>query len=76
MSDYETEVIYRIFDNGAGHFIHIGPSPDFPGNIILMNENSKDGEEYFGKIRLDMSAEFMRQLGSALIKAADQEQKG
>lgn len=70
MSDkYQTEVHRRIYDNENGHHLTVRPSADFPdGNIMIFTD--KDEEDWFGPIRLDMPAAFMRRLGQALIDAA------
>ena len=69
---YETEVVRRIYDNDEGHAISVGPSADFPGNVMLYVE--KDHIEHFGDVRLDLPAEMMRQIGEALIAAAKESQ--
>ena len=68
---YEVEVHRRVFDNEEGHFLTVGPSPDFPdGNVIVHAEQSE--KDYFGEIRLDLPAAFMKELGTAMIHAADE----
>lgn len=71
---YQTEVIRRVYDNSNGQYVTVSPSADFgDGNIMLFVE--KDQEEYFGSLRLDLSSEFMRKVGEALIAAADEAAK-
>ena len=66
--NHVTEIIRRVWcDDG---YVTVAPSPDFPGNIILYCEDSE--KEYFGPVRLDLPADFMRHLGAALIAAADE----
>ncbi|WP_186202352.1 hypothetical protein [Burkholderia gladioli] len=67
---YTTEVVRKVYDEGSGHAVSIGPSADFPGNVMLYVE--KPSIEYFGGLRLDVPAEMMRQIGEALIAAADE----
>jgi hypothetical protein len=67
---YEIDVVRRVVDNDNGHGITVGPSGDFPGNVMLYTEPLH--EEYFGKLRLDLPAPFMRKIGQALIAAADE----
>jgi len=65
---FETEIHRRVHDNENGFFLTVRPSVDFEGNVLLLTEESQ--EEYFGNVRLDLPAEFMRQLGEALIAAS------
>ena len=64
-----TEIIRRVWCDDHG-YVTVAPSPDFPGNVILYTEESE--QNYFGPVRLDLPAEYMRQLGHALIAAADE----
>jgi hypothetical protein len=70
---YQTEIVRKVYDNDHGEAITIAPSPDFPGNVLMYTE--KCHEEYFGKLRLDLPAEMMRQLGQALIEASEEASK-
>lgn len=67
---YETDVVRRIVDIDNGHGITVGPSGDFPGNVMLYTEPLH--QEYFGQLRLDLPAPFMRKIAHALIAAADE----
>jgi hypothetical protein len=67
---YETEVVRRVFDNDEGSAITIGPSGDFPGNVMLYTEPQH--EEYFGKQRLDLPAAMMRKIAGAILAACDE----
>lgn len=74
MSTFITEISRRIYDQEDGHFLTVRPSPDFPdGNVILMAEKTE--EDYFGLLRIDLPAKFMREIGKALIAAADEMEK-
>lgn len=68
MNTYETEIVRRIFDNDNGSAITVGPSADFPGNVMLYTEEVH--AEYFGNIRVDLPAEMMAEIGRALIACA------
>lgn len=74
MTNYVTEIERKIYVDDAGHCVSVLPSADFPGNVMILTRG-KAAEDYFGKIRLDMPAEFMRQLGKALIASADEEEQ-
>jgi hypothetical protein len=70
-----TEIHMRIYDDHNGSFLTVRPSPDFPeGNIMLCSEG-KDNEEYFGPLRLDLSIEYIRSLGVAMVRLADEMKK-
>jgi hypothetical protein len=70
MKGYTMEVHRKVFDE-EGHFLTIRPSADFPeGSVMLYAETSE--EEYFGVIRLDLPAGFMRKIGEALIACANE----
>lgn len=71
MKGYTMEVHRKVFDDEEGHFLTIRPSADFPeGSVMLWAEPSE--EEYFGPLRLDLPAAFMRKIGEALIACADE----
>lgn len=67
---YQIEIFRRVYDNENGQHLTVRPSADFPGNVMVFAE--KDEEEWFGAIRLDLPAAFMRRLGQALIDAANE----
>jgi hypothetical protein len=66
-TNYETEVVRRVFDNDCGEAITVGPSADFPGNVMLYTEDKY--KEYFGEIRLDLPLAMMRKIAEALLAA-------
>lgn len=70
---YQVEIVRRIYDNGDGRFLSVGPSGDFPENVMLYAEKSE--EDYFGSVRIDLPAAFMRQIALALLAAADEAEK-
>ena len=72
MSDksYQTEVHRRVYDNTSGQYLSVRPSADFPGNVMLVAEGAESA--YFGPVRLDLPAAMMREIGHALIAAADE----
>lgn len=55
--------------------IRVAESADFPYENIVIETIDKSDEEYFGKIRLDMSIEFMRLLANTILKVCDEVQK-
>lgn len=66
---YETEIHRRVYDNDAGQYLTVRPSPDFPGeNVVLMSDPSE--EDYWGKLRLDIPADMAIEVGKALIDSA------
>lgn len=67
---YETEIVRKIYDNDNGEAVTVSPSGDFPGNVMLYVEPMH--QAYFGDFRLDLPAPFMRQIGKALLAAADE----
>ena len=67
---YQIDTHLRVYDNENGAYLTVRPSADFPDtNVMILAD--KDQEEYFGAIRLDCGAEYMRKLGEALIRCAD-----
>jgi hypothetical protein len=67
------EIVRRVYDSNEGHYLSVAPSTEWPGNVILHTELSQ--EEWFGKLCLDLSSTFMRELGEALIDCADEIEK-
>lgn len=75
MKGYSTEIHRKVFDDTEGHFLTVRPSPDFPeGSVLLTTEKSE--EEYFGQLRIDLPAAFMRKIGEALIACAAEVEAG
>ena len=69
MKNISTDVIRRIYDNNDGRYVEVGPDGDGLGvEIRTTGENI----EYFGKINLTLSAEMAKELGRALMLAADE----
>ena len=67
---YSLEVHRRVFDDAEGHYLTVRPSADFPDeNVMLFVEPTE--AEYFGEIRLDLPAEYMKKLGEAMIATAN-----
>lgn len=74
MSDVTTEMILRVYDDSRsaeGAYIQIGPCPDVPENLIIHTVD-ETSHEWFGRIRVSASKEYMRALGKALIRAAEE----
>jgi hypothetical protein len=67
---YTTEVFRRVYDEDNGQYLTVRPSPDLPGCVCLMTDDSE--AEYFGAIRLDLPADMMRKIGEALIAASNE----
>lgn len=67
---YTIEIHRRVYDNDNGQHLTVRPSADFPGNVMLFAD--KEEEEWFGPLRVDLPADFMHQLGKALIDAANE----
>lgn len=70
MSTYETEIVRKVYDNDHGEAITVSPSPDFPGNVIVYVEEKH--QAHFGAFRLDLPSEMMKQLGQAILDAAEE----
>lgn len=69
MDDYEVKKVFRIHDNTNGVAVTISPSADCPSYVILYGEPQY--EHYFGKLRLELPAQYMRLIGQALIDCAN-----
>lgn len=67
---YSIEIHRRVYDDDNGHYLTVRPSYDFPGNVLLITDDSE--KDYFGEVRLDLPAPLMRKLAMALIAAADE----
>jgi hypothetical protein len=68
-----TERSYSIGDaaNEPGEFITVSPAPDFPDHGVLLATIGDKAENAFGKIYVQLSTEYMRAIGEALIKCCD-----
>lgn len=65
----EIEILRRVWDEG--HYLVVGPSEDFPGQVRMWTDNPVQAE-WFGNISIDGPHEFMVQLGRALIACAEE----
>jgi hypothetical protein len=72
MAKAHTEIIRRVWLEGEpGGELTIGPDCDGLGMVRLHTEGKK-AEEYFSKIDLVLDPEVARQVGLALIAAAEE----
>lgn len=68
-----TERSYQIGcgDFGPGEFLTVCPAPDFPESGVLLGALDEKAKSAFGSIFLQGTTEYMRAIGEALIKCAD-----
>lgn len=68
-----TERQYKIGhgDFEPGQFLTICPAPDYPEDGVLLAALGEEAESAFGKIYVQLSTEYMRAIGEALIKCCD-----
>ena len=73
MKSVWTERIYQIGDGDfePGQFLTVCPAPDFPEDGVLLASLGEKSESAFGKIYVQLSTEYMRAIGEALIKCCD-----
>ena len=67
---YGTEVIYKVWDNAEGIGLNVGPDRDV-GTYVEIYTGDKKSTENFGEVRLVLPPGLARELGHALIRAAD-----
>jgi hypothetical protein len=65
-----TDIIRRIWDNEEGVCFEVRPDQNGLGVIELHTPDNKS-KEYFGAVQFTMDKDMARQLGEALIAAAD-----
>jgi len=65
-----TEIIRRVWDDEDGVYFEIRPDQDGLGVIELHTPDEKS-QKYYGNVRFSMDKETARQVGAALIEAAD-----
>ena len=66
-----TDVIYRVFpEHSNGNFIEIGPAPDALHDALELRTTGNSCD-WFGNINIIMDANFAKELGEALIQAAN-----
>lgn len=68
--NYSTEIIRNVFDNDECVALTIGADPDGLDCVRLCT-SSDAAKAYWGNIELTMPPEFARQIGMALIAAAE-----
>jgi len=70
MSKTFSERLYRVGDSTEGAFLTVCPGAERPEAVLLFSDGVANSK-YFGQIRIEMSSEFMRALGKALLDCAD-----
>lgn len=65
-----TEIVRRIWDDEEGVCFEVRPDQDGLGVIELHTPDDKS-REYYGPVRFTMDKDMARQVGAALIAAAD-----
>ncbi len=78
MKDVWTEKQYNIGhgDFEPGQFLTVCPAPDYPDDGVLLAALGEKSETAFGKIYVQLSTEFMRAIGEALLKCCDDVEAG
>lgn len=73
-----TERKYLVGDSDMdeGEFLTICPAPDYPDDGVLIATFGEKSECAFGKIHLQLSTDFMRAIGEAIIKCCDDVEQG
>lgn len=73
MRDYELEMLFRVYDmtETVGVAIEVKPHPDMPEDYILISTESKEAEEFYGKIRLTLHKKQARLLAQAILKLTE-----
>ncbi len=62
---YETETLFRVYDNSNGTYIEVRPCIDVPDNILIHTPD-KTSQDYFGPISMSMCKELAKALHTAL----------
>lgn len=65
-----TEILRRIWDDEEGVCFEVRPDQDGLGVIELHTTDDKSSE-YYGQVRFTIDKDMARQIGAALIAAAD-----
>lgn len=73
-----TEKQYNVGhdDFEPGEFLTVCPAPDYPDDGVLLAAIGDKAEGAFGKIYVQLSTEYMRAIGEALIKCCDDVEAG
>lgn len=68
-----TERSYSIGDhaNEPGEFLTVCPAPEYPDSGVLLAAIGDKAENAFGKIYVQLSTEYMRAIGEAIIKCCN-----
>jgi hypothetical protein len=68
-SKYSIERFYRVFEDGEGTCIEVGPDAD--GLDCVQVSTSGESTKHYGELRLILSPEHARKLGQAMINSAE-----
>lgn len=66
-----TERNYLVGDEDSGAFMTVSPAPDYPESGVLLAAIGDKSENEYGKIYIQLSTEYMRAIGMALVACAD-----
>lgn len=70
-----TDVIHRVWVENENAHLEIRPFPDAPDTALEVTTSSHDGSKHwFGDVSITMSPAYARELGKALIAAANEMQ--
>ena len=61
----------RIYNDKEGVFIQIRPSPDVPGELLLVETVDKKSQEWYGKCCVIISKEEAKLLAKALLEMVE-----
>ena len=70
------ETTYRVWDDDNGGYMAVGPDSDGLGLVRVFTEKGDPSEGYFGKFDFCVRPGYARVLAAAIIKAADDADKG
>jgi len=70
------EKVYKVgSETHKGVFLTVAPSADCPDSYVMLYTENEKSSGYFGPIRVELEAAFMRKLGEALIACANDLEK-
>ena len=72
MTKPSTDVIRRVFDEEGRNFLEVGPYADAPECVELRAIPGDCSEGYYGRVSIPISAAMAKELGTALLAAADE----
>lgn len=74
MDKVSTEIVRRVYDDGEGVFVQVGPDGDGTGCVSIATTD-KASREWFGEFSVSFRPEIARAIGHAMIAAADEAEK-